>query len=214
MSADRPDLSRWGVSAPLRPLPGGARNRVFRTVGLDRDLVFKSTRRSPEALKWLDPVQEAARVAGFHVPGLIPSLRGHLAESGWTAEPLIPGLPATRSDLAGLSPRITAFHLLTSALPQRPGFASAADLLSQDRGGDIDLSIMPTGLVTALRAAWRPILDHPTCAIHSDLNPGNVILTEDGPVLLDWDEARRDAPLFDLACLGPSNPVADRAAVA
>lgn len=38
--------------------------------------------------------------------------------------------------------------------------------------------------------------------MHRDLNPSNVVIGRNGrPVLLDWDEARRDSPLFDRAAL-------------
>jgi hypothetical protein len=35
---------------------------------------------------------------------------------------------------------------------------------------------------------------------HSDLHPGNVIMTADGPRLIDWTGAVRAPPAFDLAC--------------
>ena len=34
---------------------------------------------------------------------------------------------------------------------------------------------------------------------HGDLNPGNVIMTAEGPRLIDWTEAKRAPPAFDLA---------------
>ncbi len=34
---------------------------------------------------------------------------------------------------------------------------------------------------------------------HGDLNPGNVIMTAQGPRLIDWTEAKRAPPAFDLA---------------
>lgn len=35
---------------------------------------------------------------------------------------------------------------------------------------------------------------------HCDLHPGNVILTRDGPRLVDWTGVRRGGALYDLAC--------------
>lgn len=35
---------------------------------------------------------------------------------------------------------------------------------------------------------------------HSDLHPGNVILTDQGPRLIDWIGLRRGGPAYDLAC--------------
>ena len=34
---------------------------------------------------------------------------------------------------------------------------------------------------------------------HGDLNPGNVIMTAEGPRLIDWTEAKRAPAVFDLA---------------
>ncbi|GAB3644649.1 BUD32 family EKC/KEOPS complex subunit [Glycomyces tarimensis] len=45
-----------------------------------------------------------------------------------------------------------------------------------------------------LRAA-----DGPTCVLHLDLHPENVILTDDGPFLVDWTNAARGEPGIDLA---------------
>jgi Ser/Thr protein kinase RdoA (MazF antagonist) len=35
---------------------------------------------------------------------------------------------------------------------------------------------------------------------HCDLHPDNVIMTADGPRLIDWTGARRGGPPYDLAC--------------
>ncbi len=35
--------------------------------------------------------------------------------------------------------------------------------------------------------------------LHLDLHPANVILSPDGPVVLDWTNARRGVPAFDVA---------------
>src|SRR5215475_10775317 len=45
-------------------------------------------------------------------------------------------------------------HELTADWPQRPGFAATRDLLSTDRGGDVDLTQMPAGAVADCRRAW------------------------------------------------------------
>ena len=80
-----PPIHLWGVTAKLHPLPGGHRNTAFRTVGLRRDLVFKSTRRAPEALGWLGQVQALARQTGLHVPTPVPSRAGNLLEAAVAA---------------------------------------------------------------------------------------------------------------------------------
>lgn len=209
-----PPIGLWGVDAPLEPLAGGHRNLAFRTTGLARDLVFKSTRRSAEALVWLAPVHALARDAGFTVPGLIPSRNRALAEQGWTCEPFLKGQPFSAADLPALALRIRSFHRATAALPQRPGFLSSHDLLTQDRGGDVDLSLMPPILALACRAAWSGLRGDET-VIHADLSSGNILHGADGlPILLDWDESRRDLAAFDLAQVAPPSDTIHRATLA
>lgn len=209
-----PPTGLWGVDAPLCRLTGGHRNHAFRTTGLAQNLVFKSTSRSVEALAWLAPVHAAARAAGFAVPGLIPSRNGALSDQGWTCEPFLTGTPFTAADLPALAPRIQSFHRAARAFPQRPGFLSSRDLLAQDRGGDVDLSQMPAALARACRAAWAALPGEET-VIHADLSPGNILHGADGlPILLDWDESRRDRAAFDLAQLGPPDAATRRAALA
>ena len=193
-----PPLDLWGVSAELRPLTGGSRNTVLRTVGLDRELVFKTTTRSAEAINWLTAVHQYATSAGFVVPHHIASLRGALVEAGWTCEPLIDGRPFSARDLAAVAPMMAAFHGASTMCAQRPGFRASADLLSDDAGGDVDLSVMPEALVTACRAAWARVAGSPAAVVHGDLTPANLMWAGDGrPALLDWDECRRDLTLFD-----------------
>jgi hypothetical protein len=210
-----PPLAAWGLSADLIPLPGGHRNTVLRTTGDGPAWVFKTTRRDMAALAWLTPVQDAARAAGLEAPRLRPGLRGHLRENGWTCEPFVAGTPLSAADMPCLAPALSLFHGTTGAMPQRPGFRAARDLLEMDTGGDIDLTVMPPDIAAACRAVWRVLLDTPVAAIHGDLNPANILRTPSGALcLLDWDEARVDAPLFDGVTPKEQTPEAARARLA
>jgi Ser/Thr protein kinase RdoA (MazF antagonist) len=204
--SEQPPIDLWGVSAPLTPLTGGHRNLAFRTQGLAKDLVFKTTRRTPEAIAWLDPVLTLAAQSGFVVPHPIKSKTGQLIEHGWTCEPFVPGEPFPAADMDQLARPLNLFHAATAAIPQRPGFLAASDLVHHDRGGDIDLSLMPSHIASLCRAAWRQIEQHPVCVIHGDLTPANLLLTTDNRIaLLDWDECRVDYAGFDTHQLGLTN---------
>jgi Ser/Thr protein kinase RdoA (MazF antagonist) len=198
-----PPTNLWGIHATLTPLPGGHRNKVFRTMGQDRDVVFKTTRRNPDSIAWLTHVLHLAEQSGFIVPHLIASQTGRFIEHGWICEPFIHGVAFTPSDMPGIVQPLARFHAASTNIQQRPGCLSARDFLIQDRGGDIDLSAMPAPLVVLCRKAWSQIAAQPTCVIHGDLTPANLIRSEDHRIaLVDWDECRVDVPLFDDAHTG------------
>ncbi|MEM7718338.1 MAG: phosphotransferase [Pseudomonadota bacterium] len=200
-----PPIERWSVQANLRPLGGGSRNAVFRTVGLLQDIVFKTTDRSDAALDWLEAVYDAAEAAGLIVPRLIRSQQGALSEAGWTAEPFLEGQVIPEEDIGRLKPLMERFHKLSNRLAQRPGYLSAYDLLKANAGGDVDFTEMPTSVVSACRAAFAALDTPEMTVIHGDLNTSNVLQVNLGGIaLLDWDEARRDHPAFDMAQLSPA----------
>jgi aminoglycoside phosphotransferase (APT) family kinase protein len=88
---------------------------------------------------------------------------------------------------------------VTAGWPQRPGFASTRELLTAERGGDVDLTRMPADAVAACRAAWQRLAGRPEAVVHGDPGPPNIRITPDGVGLLDWDEARVDYTDLDLA---------------
>lgn len=205
---DLPDPARWGRSGPLVPRGAGARHAVWRC----EDLVIKSTNRAEPALRWLAPVHARARAAGLIVPEPVPALSGLLVSGGWTAERFLPGPGASARDLQELAPRIEAFHRLSRGVPPRPGVPGMAALLREGRGGDVTLWAMPRRLAQVIRAAFVAVASEPAGLVHGDLNPGNVILTPNGPALVDWDESRADHLFLDLAPLGVRQSVRQRRA--
>lgn len=193
-----PPLEAWGLCSDLQPLNGGCRNDVFRTVGLTEDVVFKSTRRSTDAIQWLLPVQDLARRSGFVVPNLQRSLNGRWIECGWTCETLVSGRAVQPDELPGIAPLINKFHTQTRHIQQRPTFLASYDLIASTRGGDVDLSLMPSNLVRSCREAWRDISGLSRSVVHGDLNTGNLLRTDRGEIaVLDWDESRFDVSIFD-----------------
>ncbi|MEX2542243.1 MAG: phosphotransferase [Trueperaceae bacterium] len=195
-------LREWEGCRIVRRLAEGHRNTVFLVERDGERLVAKSSRRSREAIAWLEPVQELAREVGFVVPRFVPSNEGELLVGGVTVETWIEGTPFVRAELRRLRSRLHAFHRLTRRWAQRPGFASSVELLAVERGGDVDLSLMPPGLLEAVRAAWQEFSAEEPSVVHGDPGLSNLLVMPDSRLaLLDWDEARVDVSLLDDAAL-------------
>lgn len=199
-----PKLEAWGDElCVVRRLAGGHRNQVWLCAGPDGPLVAKSTRRSAAALAWLDPVHGRAEAAGFVVPRLVFTRNGALVADGWTLERWLEGRPVEGDDIPRVRSALAAFHQLGAAIGQRPGFATTHELIRRDASGDVDLDDLPLELRAVCRDAWTALADMPLAAIHGDLSRDNILIAADGrPILLDWDEARRDATAFDWGALG------------
>lgn len=210
MPTAAPPAAALGLRTRHR-LTGGHRNTVWLCDGPNGALVAKPTRRTEAQLRWLAPLQAAARAAGFQVPALHPAPTGQLSHHGWTLEPWVEGSAARPADMHALAPQIRAFHTLCPPLPQRPGFVALPDLLTQTRSGDTDLTALPPQVLAHLRSAWAVVAHMPAQTIHGDLGPGNLILTASGPCLIDWDEARVDLPFLDLIHAADLPPAAQAA---
>ncbi|MDP9364294.1 MAG: phosphotransferase [Chloroflexota bacterium] len=60
---------------------------------------------------------------------------------------------------------------------------------------------MPEDAVRRCRDAWREPAAESTSVIHGDPGAANIRIGLGGVGLIDWDEARIDASVLDLACL-------------
>lgn len=187
-------LSVHDIDCVARPLTGGARNHVWLVERGGAQFVAKSTRRSAETLWWLHRLEPALREAGLRA-ALPIATRHRIVVEGWTLERFILGRPAGAKDIARLRPALLHLNRLTRNIPQRPDFCTARDLPQILRSGDAVLPGCSGPLAKTLRALPRG----PHGVVHADLTPSNIILTDNGPCLIDWDEARRDLALFDQA---------------
>ena len=62
----------------------------------------------------------------------------------------------------------------------------------------IDVTDLPAAHKVAAKDRLS-LLPDSAAVLHGDFHPGNVILTDDGPVLIDWIDATRGAPAADIA---------------
>lgn len=183
-------------------LTGGVRNPVFSARRGTERYVLRASSRPTESLDWELDLLDALGAHGVVVPQTLPTADGRRHDRGVLLQRFIAGGPPRgRHDWSRVVSAVSLVHEVTAGWPQRPGFASARQLLDQHRGGDVDLDAMPADAAELVRAGWRRVLDQPECAVHGDLGGGNVLVTGEYVALIDWDEARVDAPAFDFAHL-------------
>lgn len=210
-------LDGWSGVVLGAPLVGGHRNSVFRARRGDRELVVRRSTRPAAALEWeLDLLAHLA-ACGVGVPGTVPADDGRRHVNGLMVQEFMRGrAPTADYEWRLVADALRRVHELTEGWPQRPGFASASQLLTARAGGDIDFDTMLASDVENVRTAWRPLLGGVECAIHGDAGGGNILIDGQRVTLLDWDEARVDVPSFDFAFVPAateSDPRADRDAL-
>lgn len=195
-------VAAWSRVEVVQALAGGARNQVYLARRGSQQLVVRRSCRPAASLDWELDLLEHLGGHAIGVPQLVPADDGRRHVDGLVVHQFIQGHPPHDSrDWRRVVDLLGAIHELTGGWPQRPGFASSRQLLTSDRGGDVQLDAMPPDAVAAIRGAWQPILQGPECAIHADVGAGNILVDGAAVRLLDWDEARVDVPWFDYAFL-------------
>lgn len=203
--AMRAALAAWGRPAVIGPLTGGNRNTILEIRLGVRRLVARRSRRPPSSLDWeLDLLDHLAQ-HGLRVPVVVPALDGRRHVDGIVVQTWLDGSPPGPRDWPAVAAALARLHELTTGWPQRPGFASTRELLTAERGGDVDLAAMPADAVAACRRAWAQLEGRPEAVVHGDPGASNIRVSEDGPGLLDWDESRVDHTDLDLADLPGGN---------
>jgi Ser/Thr protein kinase RdoA (MazF antagonist) len=198
-------LALWGRAEVIGPAGGGNRNTVLEIRIGRRRLAARRSRRSPASLDWEITLLDHLAGHGLRVPVAVPALDGRRHIDGTVVQTWLEGTPPRGRDWPAVAATLRTLHALTASWPQRPGFASTRELLTADRGGDADLTQMPADAVAACRRAWLTLADTPEAVVHGDPGPANIRITQAGPGLLDWDEARVDHTDLDLAELPGSD---------
>ena len=206
MDAGLPDVSAWPGVAITSPLTGGARAAVFAARRGDERLVVKVSPRGPASLNWELDLLDALTDAGLTVPTTVPTADGRRRVGPVVVQRFLPGAPpSTAQQWAMAREAVERVHHLTRGWLQRPGSADAGVLMTAVRGADVDLSAMPGDAVALVRQCWQPLLEaareEERCVVHGDLGAAAVLVGGDRVGIIDWDEARVDAPAFDLAAL-------------
>jgi Ser/Thr protein kinase RdoA (MazF antagonist) len=192
-------LAAWGRLTVVGPIAGGNRNTVLELARGRQRLVARRSRRSPASLDWEIGLLSHLARHGIRVPEIIPASDGRLHVDGVVVQSWLDGVPPGPADWPAVAGTLRRVHAVTAGWPQRPGSASARELLTGDRGGDVDLSVMPSGAVADCRRAWARLAGTPEAVVHGDPGAPNIRVAGAGVGLLDWDEARVDYTDLDLA---------------
>jgi Ser/Thr protein kinase RdoA (MazF antagonist) len=196
-------LNQWGKNVTrLQPLMGGVANDVW-SVRIDGKLtVARLGKRNDADLGWETKLLQYLNQQGLVVPIPIPTTDGRLFVDGLVVMKYLEGeMPKTKADWQLVAKTLSQIHQLTKDWPQRPGWRSSIDLLHTDAGTKIDLTAMPPEGVARCRAAWARLLGHPTCIIHGNASPRNILINNNQVALIDWDESHVDVPEIDLGSL-------------
>lgn len=196
-------LAAWPGAILGEPLGGGTVNDVREVrIGAGR-YVGRLSRRSADDVDWEVALSHRLRPAGIGVPSFVPSADGREHVAGIVVMEWVDGeQPSTVDHLRLVAAHLRTLHAVTAGTTeQRPGWRSCADLATERSSGPVDLRTLPLEVVERLRVAWSRLQGKPRSIIHGDPNPTNIRVSGDQVVLLDWDEARVDVPLLDLAAL-------------
>lgn len=156
--------------------------------------------------EWVRPehVQHEAAVAGMvHAAGLpVPAIDGQTVIDGrhgivydrLDGPTLLRHVVDHAHSVARLARQLAELHARIHTI-QLAALPSMRDRL-QERIESAE------GLPAAARAAALHILESqpdPNTVCHGDFHPDNVLMTENGPMIIDWSEAARGHPLADVA---------------
>jgi hypothetical protein len=185
---------------------GGHRNEVLELRRGAQRLVARWSRRPAASLDWEVRLLEFLARRGIRVPVVVPALDGRRHVDGVVVMTWLEGRPPQFEDWRAVADTLRTVHELTVGWPQRPGSASTRQLLTAQRGGDVELSAMPADAVVACRRAWAALAGSAEAVVHGDPGPANIRISDSGVGLLDWDESRVDVADLDLAELpGPTS---------
>lgn len=193
-------LKLWHKEAErLEPLIGGVANDVWSVKLGDTIAVARLGTRPDKDLAWETNLLCFLAQNGLNVPKPIPSLDGRLFIDGLVVMPFIKGCaPTSHQDWQEVAAYLRRLHDLTKNYEQRPGWLSSTDLLTQDKATRIDLNAMPHEGVARCRNAWSKITYMSKSVVHGDQNDRNILITDQGVAMIDWDESRVDVSAFDL----------------
>lgn len=196
-------LEAWGRARLGDRLSGGTVNDVREVVLDGRMRVARLSSRGGADLDWEIALLDHLRAVGLGVPQLVAAGDGSRRIGGVVVMEMVHGaIPQTDADWTAVAAYLGRLHRLTARWPlQRPGWRSVSNLVHDDASGPVDLGSLPDDVRSRCRRAWARLADRERSVIHGDPNATNIRIFGPEVVMMDWDEARVDVPLLDLADL-------------
>ncbi|MFB7836058.1 hypothetical protein [Streptomyces sp. NPDC056056] len=196
----RPAYAAWSAApAPLRaaieactgrviasvPAPAGRSARLTLSLTVPCGQVFLKA--TPTTHRHAHTLEAEARIAPF-VKGISPALLGDGTAGGWRWL-LLEHIPSRHADLSASSTDLGALADVLQRLMAVKAPQSRATLQPEDRWadlcGDLDLGALAGGQL-----------------VHTDLNPGNILIRRDGTAaLVDWARPGRGAGWLSIGFL-------------
>ena len=191
----------WDPSSiKVEELKGGLSNRTYRVSYRGEDFALRLDLEESDVLRF-DRTYETGIMADAHLAGIAPEVIFVDAGSGMLLTRFLPGRVWEDGDMESDEQLVRLAELLRAvhALPtcgKRVNYAEEAaayeEFLSQRQG----LHAFASNCVEAVRST--PDRGFVACC-HNDIIARNVI--DDGALrLIDWEYARDNDPLFDVAC--------------
>lgn len=187
--------------ALFETLYGGRTNRVWKVLGDDGDKVLKLYRNSTgNPLFRNDADLEARCLSALEHTGFVPRLRaaGQHLNDRWVFYDHAPGSPWEQGP-EQVGALLRRLHSLSVPIPAPQGCNGSADLGTH---GDRILATCRSALRLELNGK-RPDTHVPptpmTCLIHGDPVAGNILVSQDGLTLIDWQCPVMGDPCEDLA---------------
>jgi Ser/Thr protein kinase RdoA (MazF antagonist) len=192
-------LEPWGGDLRVETRVGsGIRSETFLVSYGGERCSVRVSRQSPAALDWEMDLLEFLSEHGIRVHLPVRTQDGCRHVNGVVMFTWIEGRPPeAHRDWLAVTRVLEEVHELTTEWSQRPGFSSTTELMDTDRGGNVDLTAIPTEVAELCRTAWRVLEGWPTSVVHGDPGTDNILIGQ-GISLIDWDEARVDASVLDL----------------
>ena len=202
-------LAPWGRVEVVGRLGGGHRNEVSEIRARGGRAVARRSVRSTASLEWELDLLDALAGLGFVVPAVVPTVDGRRHVDGIVVQSFVEGgPPGDDPDWERVVAELVRLHDATAGWPQRPGCRSVVELGPTDRSGDADLAVMPPEAVEECRRAWATLATEPRSVVHGDPGPSNLRVAAGRVGFVDWDEARVDVGLLDLADV-PTRPLGE-----